>query len=330
MPPKGFVKAKGKAKGKAKAKGKGKGKGKARAALQNTASSQYRVIDGEKYVGAILDLAAEVAAEGPLSKRDAEKLWASVKDGPGLTATEKRSFEYVMQEHAFSDEAATYMRELLANIVFMPEEPTSTALVVAKPKGKGGASAMRKKVIEDLGEKSVEDALLEAKSVLQKQDAMIEEAAALEVAQEKQVTEAQQEFDKAKADVAEAIDKEKESANKYRELKGKRQEFTKKNESQRMELLEAQKKLAMLEVLALNHARMAELEAKRKAATEAAEAAKRHLLEQRQKEKEALEATRQALAEARASRKRANAAEDAPADKRPAIEASAQGAADIE
>merc|ERR1719411_1477311 len=68
----------------------------------------------------------------------------------------------------------------------------------------------------------------------------------------------------------------------------------------RKELLEQQKQIAMLEVHAVTFAKMKELEDRRKAATEAAEAAKRNLAEQRLKEKEALEATRKALAESRA------------------------------
>merc|ERR1712151_757960 len=92
--------------------------------------------------------------------------------------------------------------------------------------------------------------------------------------------------------------------------------------------MEAQKKVAMLEVMAVNQRRMAELEERRRAASEAAEAAKRHLQEQRQKEKEALEATRRALEEARAAKgggkgrgkRGAEGAADATSPKRPAVQ----------
>merc|ERR1712125_71783 len=69
----------------------------------------------------------------------------------------------------------------------------------------------------------------------------------------------------------------------------------------RLALLEAQKKLAMVEVVALNQKRMQELEKMKRAATEAAEQAKKSLQEQRQKEKEMLEATRKQLADAKAA-----------------------------
>jgi len=190
----------------------------------------------------------------------------------------------------------------------------SSAIVpVAKAKGKGGINAIRKKILDSLGEKPVEEAMTEAKSVLQKADATIEEAKALEDAQNGQVEAAQKEFDDAKEHVAKAIENEAATAARWNELKSKKDEAHAKVDSKRGELLEAQKRLAMLEVVALNHARMAELEGKRKAATEAAEAAKRHLLEQRQKEKEALEKTKQALMELRGQpggKGRKRAAED--------------------
>merc|ERR1712217_881310 len=70
-------------------------------------------------------------------------------------------------------------------------------------------------------------------------------------------------------------------------------------ETLRRDLMEAQKKVALLEIHAMNARKMQELEARRKAAADAAEQAKKFLAE-RQKEKEALEATRKALEEARA------------------------------
>lgn len=168
--------------------------------------------------------------------------------------------------------------------------------VVEKTKGVG---SLRKKIIEGLGDKSIEDAVLEQKTMLKQAEAMIEESSALDDAQSKQATEAQADFEKAKVDVNAAMDEEMAAAAKYRDLKIRRTAALRTVEMKRNELLESQKKLAMLEVMAMNHARMAELEMKRKQATEAAEAAKKMLMEQRTKEKAALEATRQALMEAR-------------------------------
>merc|ERR1712084_171769 len=84
------------------------------------------------------------------------------------------------------------------------------------------------------------------------------------------------------------MEKEQEAAKAWADMKKKKADALGTVMSKRAELLEAQKKLAMLEVTALNHARMQELEAKKKAAMEAAAAAKANLLEQKQKQKEAL------------------------------------------
>merc|ERR1712187_497549 len=174
---------------------------------------------------------------------------------------------------------------------------------VAKAKAKG-LGAIRKKVMEALGEKSLEDALAEAKQGLTKEDAMIAEAKALEAAQNKQVEEAQAEYAKLKEDVEKAMEKEKDAATKWADMKAKKAAATATVNEKRGELLEAQKKLAMLEVTALNIARMQELESKRKQAMEAAAAAKNLYLKQKQEQKEALELTRKQLQDAKAATKR--------------------------
>merc|ERR1719453_2613122 len=94
-----------------------------------------------------------------------------------------------------------------------------------------------------------------------------------------------------------------EAAASYKAIIANRSEVTKQVEEARKELYEAQKKVAMMEVLAVNHAKMKALEDARKRAQEAAEAARKNMLEQKQREKEALEATRRALAETRAAAK---------------------------
>merc|ERR1712083_823967 len=111
---------------------------------------------------------------------------------------------------------------------------------------------------------------------------------------------AEDEYNKAKKDVEDAIQKEQAAASAFREAKAKRQQELTRVETLRRDLMEAQKKVALLEIHAMNARKMQELEARRKAAADAAEQAKKFLAEQRQKEKEALEATRKALEEARA------------------------------
>merc|ERR1719453_2892564 len=94
-----------------------------------------------------------------------------------------------------------------------------------------------------------------------------------------------------------------EAAASYKAIIANRSEVTKQVEEARKELYEVQKKVAMMEVLAVNHAKMKALEDTRKKAQEAAEQARKTMLEQKLREKEALEATRRALAETRAEQK---------------------------
>merc|ERR1719277_2667198 len=95
------------------------------------------------------------------------------------------------------------------------------------------------------------------------------------------------------------IEKEQEAAKAYKDVKDESTSSVNKVAEARNKLLEAQKKVAMLEVMAVNARRMKELEEKRRAATLAAEQAKRQVVEQRQREKDALEATRRQLEEAK-------------------------------
>merc|ERR1712087_707457 len=107
-----------------------------------------------------------------------------------------------------------------------------------------------------------------------------------EQAQEAQTKAAEDEYNKAKKDVEDAIQKEQAAASAYREAKAKRQQELTRVETLRRDLMEAQKKGALLEIHAMNARKMQELEARRKAAADAAEQAKRFLAEQRHKEKE--------------------------------------------
>lgn len=164
------------------------------------------------------------------------------------------------------------------------------------------ADPTRKKILGELAEgKSTNEVTDHYKKNHQLAVAELQEAEAMEKAQTAQAEEAKKEVEKAKGEIAAATQKEIEAAAKYKEVVGSRSEVTKKVEEARKELYEAQKKVAMLEVLAVNHAKMKALEETRKAAQAAAEAARKNMLEQKQREKEALEATRRALAETRAA-----------------------------
>merc|ERR1719162_1488235 len=124
-------------------------------------------------------------------------------------------------------------------------------------------------------------------------DACVQESEALNTAVQKQVDSAQKEFDLATEDVKKAMDSETKSAEKMRELKGKKAVLQQATDESRKALFEAQKKLTTLEVYQLSHTKI-----------KALEEAKKAVMDQRQKEKEAMEETRRRLQEARSAIKR--------------------------
>jgi len=172
-----------------------------------------------------------------------------------------------------------------------------------EPAKKPVMTMLKKKVLASLGGKTVEEATTEYKTKMQATQKELEEAQAAEAEQAKKVEAATAEYEKAKADIAAAMEQERATAAGYKQLTGQRAEMTKKVDEARKELYEGQKKQAMLEVLAVNHAKMKALEETRKRAQDAAEAARKNMIENKQREKEALEATRRALAETRAEQK---------------------------
>jgi len=161
----------------------------------------------------------------------------------------------------------------------------------------------KKKILASLGGKSVGEAADEFNKRSQLAQAELQEARAMEKAQEQQVEEAKADYEKAKAEIAAATQAEMQAAASYKQVVANRATVTKNVEEARKELYEVQKKVAMMEVLAVNHAKMKALEETRLKAQQAAESARKNMLEQKQREKEALEATRKALAETRAEQK---------------------------
>jgi len=196
----------------------------------------------------------------------------------------------------------------------------------AKPK----ISAFQRKVIASLGEKTVAQASEEFKKRSQVARAELQEAQAMEKAQNQQCEEAKAEYEKAKVEIAAATQKEMAAAASYKQVVASRSEVTKLVEEARKALYEQQKKVAMLEVLAVNHQKMKQLEDLRKNAQEAAANAKATMLMQKQREKDALEATRRALADIRLEQKGAKKPKTvAGADTLPATQPDGQ-AADID
>jgi hypothetical protein len=172
-------------------------------------------------------------------------------------------------------------------------------LAIPAPKPKAKAAGFAKKVLNELGDKSIEDAEKEYTEKKKAAEASMKEAETMQASQEKAVESTKAEYEAASAEVAEMTKKELEAATKYKELVAKKGEFSAKIAENRNALYEAQKKVAMLEVMSVNHAKMKHLEEVRRKAQDAAAEAKRVFAEQKQREKEALEATRRALAETR-------------------------------
>ena len=75
--------------------------------------SYYKVIDGVKYDRGILefcDKAVEGAGDGRISKADAEKLLAEVKDGNTYTDIEKATMKYVRDNYKWTEAADEWFR----------------------------------------------------------------------------------------------------------------------------------------------------------------------------------------------------------------------------
>jgi len=171
--------------------------------------------------------------------------------------------------------------------------------IIPKAKAKAKASGLHKKIMDTLGEKSMDEVMADAKAGLQSAEAMVTEATGFEDAQGKNADCALKEYENAREAISQAIEEERVAAEQYRD-KGKELERARHQvDESRRQLLDAQKRVAFVEVMQANQMRMKELEEKRKAAQEAAENAKRVFLAQKQAEKDALEAGRRALEEAR-------------------------------
>jgi len=189
--------------------------------------------------------------------------------------------------------------KLAAKLAAAGGEGAEVPVAASKPK----VSAFNRKIIASLGEKTVQQASEEFKKRSQIARAELQEAQAMEKAQNQQCEEAKAEYEKAKVEIAAATQKEMGAAASYKQVVASRSEVTKLVEEARKALYEQQKKVAMLEVLAVNHQKMKALEDLRKNAQEAAANAKKTMLEQKQREKDALEATRKALADIRLEQK---------------------------
>ena len=75
--------------------------------------SYYKTIDGKKYDGELLELAEKLtsgAGDGRLSKDDAAKLLAEVKDGGSYTDVEKDTMAYIRDNYKWTEAADDWFR----------------------------------------------------------------------------------------------------------------------------------------------------------------------------------------------------------------------------
>jgi len=197
-----------------------------------------------------------------------------------------------------------------------------TALMVAKRQGASKVAGLRKKVMEEIGEKTIDEVMEEQRKIIERCQEIIAQGGESEQARSAKLQGLEAEHEKARAEVEALMTAEQDAAVAFRQSKEKKIFAASRIETARKNVLEVQKKAAMMEVMAVNNRKMKELEEKRKLATAAAEAAKKNLAEQRQREKDALEATRKALDEARQKakeRKNMRGALGSPAKKKAAL-----------
>ncbi|MCF6365483.1 MAG: hypothetical protein L3J35_04700 [Bacteroidales bacterium] len=75
--------------------------------------SYYTEIDGKKYDKELLETAEKLVkgqGDGRISKADAEKLFAEVRDGGKYTDVEKDTVSYIRDNFKWTDEADAWFR----------------------------------------------------------------------------------------------------------------------------------------------------------------------------------------------------------------------------
>jgi OOP family OmpA-OmpF porin len=76
----------------------------------------YKIIGGRRYDRKLLETAEQLTegrGDGRISQKDAEIIWTSIQDGTGITATEKRTVQYLIDTFNWSDKAELWIREQL-------------------------------------------------------------------------------------------------------------------------------------------------------------------------------------------------------------------------
>lgn len=165
------------------------------------------------------------------------------------------------------------------------------------PFRKPRARPFMKKIIDGIGERAIDDVIAENKVRKQDVECKLQEAIVCEKAHTVEVDQARVDFDEVHEEVDKLIKEELVMAGKYRALRDQKKEKLSNVSVLREKLFEAQKKVAMLEVIAVNNAKMKEIREKADRATKAAEEASKAVLEHRRMQKESMEAARRAWAD---------------------------------
>jgi hypothetical protein len=168
------------------------------------------------------------------------------------------------------------------------------ATVAIVPFRKAPARLSARQIIKSIGDRTIDEAIAEREVKKQQVEANLEELLAAVKAQSAQAEEARAEFDQAHAEVATKIEDEMEAVQEVRKLRLSKAEKCSETYALRTQLFEAQKKVALLEVIAVNREKMKEITEKAKAAAKAAEEATRQISEEKKLIKQQLAATHRA------------------------------------
>merc|ERR1711870_203322 len=61
-------------------------------------TSYYRIVDGNKYDAGLCLEIEEYAKDGTVSEAEAQRIWKSAEDGPGVTEIEKATMKYFLSD----------------------------------------------------------------------------------------------------------------------------------------------------------------------------------------------------------------------------------------
>jgi len=166
----------------------------------------------------------------------------------------------------------------------VPPEAACMALVPFKKRaGRPKASAIRQRLLQDFEGKTDEECRAAMDERMRSAKERREAASAVEAGKAAEVAQAEADYEGRKQAVREAIDSELAAVKEHRRCREKAAACAAEIAERRNRLFEAQKKVAMLEVLRANHQAVLRLQEERQAALLAAKEAKNNLREHRKR-----------------------------------------------